>query len=175
MVGIIGNQWDATKTNSGKWALDCHFLSRYIPSEKIGQNFDPLRKSFFVTNYLHWTGTSVLQPFLGPPDPWGGLGRHGGVLGGLPPPKMPLCLRDQFKPWNGLFWLMITGYTIFLRFRVKMGLSGPKKRPFWAQIGYAKKWIFLKNIIFKLVKIAWKVVFWVSPPHPQYTFVTSWI
>ena len=102
----------------------------YIPSEKIGQNIDPLRKSFFVTNYLHWTGTSVLQPFLGPPDPWGGLGGHGGVLGGLPPPKMPLCLRDQFKPWNGLFWLMITGYTIFLRFRVKMGLSGPKKGHF---------------------------------------------
>ena len=106
------------------------FCVRYIPSEKIGQNIDPLRKSFFVTNYLHWTGTSVLQPFLGPPDPWGGLGGHGGVLGGLPPPKMPLCHRDQFKPWNGLFWLMITGYTIFLRFRVKMGLSGPKKGHF---------------------------------------------
>ena len=106
------------------------FFYRYIPSEKIGQNFDPLQKSFFVTNYLHWTGTSVLQPFLGPPDPWGGLGGHGGVLGGLPPPKMPLCHRDQFKPWNGLFWLMITGYTIFLRFRVKMGLSGPKKGHF---------------------------------------------
>ena len=106
----------------------CHI--RYIPSEKIGQNIDPLRKSFFVTNYLHWTGTSVLQPFLGPPDPWGGLGDHGVVLGGLPPPKMPLCLRDQFKPWNGLFWLMITGNTIFLRFWVKMGLSGPKKGHF---------------------------------------------
>ena len=66
----------------------------YIPSEKIGQNIDPLRNSFFVTKYQHWTGTSVLEPFLGPPDPWGGLGRHGGVLGGLPPPKMPLSFRD---------------------------------------------------------------------------------
>ena len=99
----------------------------YIPSEKIGQNFDPLRKSFFVTNYLHWTGTSVLQPFLGPPDPWGGLGGHGGVLGGLPPPKMPLCLRDQFKPWIGLFCLMV------LLGPPKGLVSAPRgpKRPFW--------------------------------------------
>ena len=27
-----------------------------------------------------------------------------------------------------------------------MGPSGPKKRPFWAKIGFAEKWIFLKNI-----------------------------
>ena len=38
-----------------------------------------------------------------------------------------------------------------------MGPPWVKKRPFWAQIGYAKKWIFLKNIIFKFVKIAQKV------------------
>ena len=35
---------------------------------------------------------------------------------------------------------------MFLRFWVKMGPSGPKKRPFWAKIGFAEKWIFLKNI-----------------------------
>ena len=116
-----------------------------MKNKKIGQNFDPLRKSFFVTNYLHWTGTSVLQPFLGPPDPWGGLGGHGGVLGGLPPPKMPLCLRDQFKPWHGLFWLMITGYTMFLRFRVKMGLSGPKKGHFGPKQGMQKSGFFSKT------------------------------
>ena len=58
--------------------LEIFSLKGYIPSEKIGQNIDPLQKSFFVTNYQYWTGTSVLQPFLGPPDPWGGLGGHGG-------------------------------------------------------------------------------------------------
>ena len=42
------------------------------------------------------------------------------------------------------------------------GALGTKKRPFLAQIGYAKKWIFLKNIIFKFVKIAQKVPFWVN-------------
>ena len=72
------------------------FHFRYIPSEKVGQNIDPLRNSFFVTKYQHWTGTSVLEPFLGPLDPWGGLGGHGGVLGGLPTPKLPFSLRDQF-------------------------------------------------------------------------------
>ena len=68
--------------------------SWYIPSEKVGQNIDPLQDSFFVTNYQHWTGTSVLEPFLGPPDPWGGLGGNGGVLGGLPTPKLSFSLRD---------------------------------------------------------------------------------
>ena len=33
---------------------------------------------------------------------------------------------------------------------------------FLAKIGYAEKWIFLKNIIFKFVKIAQKVPFWVN-------------
>ena len=42
------------------------------------------------------------------------------------------------------------------------GALGTKKRPFLAQIGYAKKWIFLKNTIFKFVKIAQKVPFWVN-------------
>ena len=48
-------------------------LIRYIPSEKIGQNFDPLRNSFFVANYQHWTSTSALPPFFSPLDPWGAL------------------------------------------------------------------------------------------------------
>ena len=41
-----------------------------------------------------------------------------------------------------------------------LGQNGPlgaKKRLFLAKIGYAKKWIFLKNIIFKFVKNAQKV------------------
>ena len=77
------------------------FMSnRYIPSEKIGQNIDPLRNSFFVANYQHWTSTSALEPFLGPLDPWGALGGPWVVWGGLTTPKLPFSFEDQFKPWN---------------------------------------------------------------------------
>ena len=103
----------------------------YIPSEKIGQNIDPLRNSFFVANYQHWTSTRALEPFLGPLDPWGALGGPWVVWGGLTTQKLPFSFRDQSKPWNGLFWLTITSYTMFLRFWVKMGPSGPKKGCFW--------------------------------------------
>ena len=106
-------------------------VMRYIPSEKIGQNIDPLRNSFFVANYQHWTSTSALEPFLGPLDPWGALGGPWVVWGGLTTQKLPFSFRDQSKPWNGLFWLTITSYTMFLRFWVKMGPSGPKKGCFW--------------------------------------------
>ena len=111
----------------------CAFSSHmwYIPSEKIGQNIDPLRNSFFVANYQHWTSTSALEPFLGPLDPWGALGGPWVVWGGLTTQKLPFSFRDQSKPWNGLFWLTITSYTMFLRFWVKMGPSGPKKGCFW--------------------------------------------
>ena len=61
---------------------------RDIPSEKIGQNIHPSESCFFVINYQHWTGTSAFRPFLGPRDPWGGLGGPGGGLGGLQTPKM---------------------------------------------------------------------------------------
>ena len=76
------------------------FLWGYIPSEKIGQNIDPLRNSFFVANYQHWTSTSALEPFLGPLDPWGALGGPWVVWGGLTTPKLPFSFEDQFKPWN---------------------------------------------------------------------------
>ena len=76
--------------------IDCW----YIPSEKIGQNIDPLRNSFFVANYQHWTSTSALEPFLGPLDPWGALGGPWVVWGGLTTPKLPFSFEDQFKPWN---------------------------------------------------------------------------
>ena len=107
------------------------FYCWYIPSEKIGQNIDPLRNSFFVANYQHWTSTRALEPFLGPLDPWGALGGPWVVWGGLTTQKLPFSFRDQSKPWNGLFWLTITSYTMFLRFWVKMGPSGPKKGRFW--------------------------------------------
>ena len=114
------------------WVAYCNITPcRYIPSEKIGQNIDPLRNSFFVANYQHWTSTSALGPFLGPLDPWGALGGPWVVWGGLTTPKLPFSFEDQFKPWNWLFWLITTSYTMFLRFWVKMGPSGPKKCSFW--------------------------------------------
>ena len=130
-----------------------------IPCEKVSQNIDPSKNQFFVTNYQYWTGTSALQPFLTPPDPWGGLGGPRGVWGGLPTPKMSLSLGDQFQPWNAKFWVKTTYNTMFLRFWVKRDPSGTKKGPFRAQIGYAKKWIFLKNTIFKFALIAPKGLF----------------
>ena len=106
-------------------------LLRWVgPWEKVSQNIDPSENHFFVTNYQHWTGTSALEPFLAPPAPWGGLGGPRGVLGGLPSPKFPLSLRDQFQAWDALFWIETTCNTMFLSFRVKMGPSGPKKGRF---------------------------------------------
>ena len=117
----------------------------YIPSEKIGQNIDPLRNSFFVANYQHWTSTSALEPFLGPLDPWGALGGPWVGWGGLTTPKLPFSFEDQFKPWNGLFWLITTSYTMFLRFWVKMGPSDPKKGSFWPKWGMQKSGLFSKT------------------------------
>ena len=124
----------------------------YIPSEKIGQNIDPLRNSFFVANYQHWTSTRALEPFLGPLDPWGALGGPWVVWGGLTTQKLPFSFRDQSKPWNGLFWLTITSYTMFLRFWVKMGPSGPKKGCFWPKQGMQKNQFFSKTYPSNLLK-----------------------
>ena len=68
---------------------------------------------------------------LQPSGPLGGSGGPLGGLGGLTTPKLPFSFEDQFKPWNWLFWLITTSYTMFLRFWVKMGPSGPKKCSFW--------------------------------------------
>ena len=116
-----------------------------MPSEKIGQHIDPLQNSFFVANYQHWTSTSALEPFLGPLDPWGALGGPWVGWGGLTTPKLPFSFEDQFKPWNGLFWLITTSYTMFLRFWVKMGPSGPKKGSFWPKWGMQKSGLFSKT------------------------------
>ena len=37
-----------------------------------------------------------------------------------------------------------------------------KKRPFWAKIGFAEKWIFLKNIGSNFDENAREVLFWVN-------------
>ena len=83
-------------------------LNRYIPSEKIGQNFHPSESSFFVINYQHWTGRSAFRPFLALPDHLGGLGGPGGVMRGPKTLKMTLSLGDHFRPWNVLFWVVTT-------------------------------------------------------------------
>ena len=106
--------------------------------------------------------TSALQPFSGTPDPLGALGGPWVVLGGLQTPKKILSFWDQFWPWNALFWVITTCYTMILVFWVKMGPSGPKKGPFGAKIGFAEKRIFLKNIGSNFDENARKVLFWVN-------------
>ena len=61
--------------------------------EKVSQNIDPSKNQFFVNNCQYWTGTSALQPFLTPPDPWGGLGGPRGVWGGSADPKNVIISR----------------------------------------------------------------------------------
>ena len=107
------------------------FACRYIPSEKIGQNFHPSESCFFVINYQHWTGRSAFGPFLALLDHGGGLGGPGGVMRGLKTLKMTLSIGDHLRPWNAMFWVVTTSYTMFLWFWVKTGPSGPKKGRFW--------------------------------------------
>ena len=108
-----------------------NIIKRGIPSEKIGQNIHPPESRFFVINYQHWTSTSAFRPILAPWGHWGGLGGPRGVWGALQTPKMTLLLGGHFRPRNALFWVMTTCLTMFLRFWVKIGPSGPKKGRFW--------------------------------------------
>ena len=98
--------------------------------EKVSQNMDPSKNQFFYIDCQYWTGTSALQPFLIPPDPWGGLGGPRGVWGGLPTPKMSLSLGEQFQPWNAKFWVKTTCKSMFLRFWVKRDTTGTKNGRF---------------------------------------------
>ena len=134
----------------------------YIPSEKVGQNIDPLRNSFFVTKYQHWTGTSVLEPFLGPRDPWGGVWGAMGGFGVSANPKIAifsqrpiLTLKCNEMDHNNL------SHYVF-EFLGQNWSPGVKKWPFWAKIGYTKKLIFLKNTSSNFVHIAHKDTFWVN-------------
>ena len=127
----------------------------YIPSEKIGQHFWPPRNGFFGINYHQWTSGNAFWPFLAPPDPWG-------LSGGSVEPKFSTFCGATFGFQNVKFWIVSTENTIFSRFLAKISPSRGQKWPFLGQMGYAKKWIFLNNTIFKLVKIAPKVPFWVN-------------
>ena len=120
------------QSNFLHWLHPCIFFLKWgIPSEKIGQNIHPLESRFFVINYQHWTSTSAFWPILAPLDHGGVWGGSGGIWGGLQTPKMTLLLGGHFRPWNALFWVITTCLTMFLRFWVKIGPSGPKKGCFW--------------------------------------------
>ena len=98
---------------------------------------------------------------MGPPAPWRGLGGPGGVWGGLPSQKFPLALGDQFQPWDALFWIETTCNTMFLRFGVRMGPSGPKK----AVLGpnrVCKKVDISQNTILDFPQIGKIDTFWVN-------------
>ena len=125
---IMSDTGLAWATNADNWNISAGKNCCWVgPCEKVSENIDPFENHFFVINYQHWTGTSALQWFWVPPDPWGGLGGPGGVWGGLPTPKLPLLFGDQFQPWNAMFWVKTTCNTMFLMFWVKWGPPGSKK------------------------------------------------
>ena len=102
-----------------------------IPSEKIGQNIHPL-ESLFLSLIINIGLVQVHFGQFWPPWTIGGVwGGSGGIWGGLQTPKMTLLLGGHFRPWNALFWVITTCLTMFLRFWVKIGPSGPKKGRFW--------------------------------------------
>ena len=102
-----------------------------IPSEKIGQNIHPL-ESRFLSLIINIGLVQVHFGQFWPPWTIGGVwGGSGGIWGGLQTPKMTLLLGGHFRPWNALFWVITTCLTMFLRFWVKIGPSGPKKGRFW--------------------------------------------
>ena len=142
---------------------------------------NPHKSLIFWIYRHHWTGYWWFGPFL---DSWGPLGAlegPRGVLGGLENPKLSISTRDQFWLWDVMFWVKTTCHTMFLIFWAKFGPSGPKKRPFWANIGYAEKCIFPKSVISNLAYIAPKrmlgTIFWyeilISPGTPKFFFMTA--
>ena len=69
--GLLTNRQIKSSQYNTLSVIVCNFKLHmwYIPSEKIGQNIVPLRNSFFVANYQHWTSTRALEPLLGHLDP----------------------------------------------------------------------------------------------------------
>ena len=123
---------------------------RFIPSEKIGQNFWPPWNGFFGINYHYWTWGNAFWPFLAPPDPWGGSRGVWGGQGGSRGPKIVTFLGATFGLQIGKFWIVWTENTLFSRFLAKNGPSGDQKWSFLGWNGWTQKCIFLKNTLFKL-------------------------
>ena len=109
----------------------------------------PPKSDLFVIDYQHY-------------DHSGHLGGSRGSFGcsrGSAPTKYAIIFQGLVK---ALEWIVLA-YDNWLHYIFEVpGQNGPlrtKKRPFWAQIGYAKKLIFLKNTIFKFALIAPKGLF----------------
>ena len=82
-----------------------------------------------------------------PPRTWGGVwGAWGGGFGGSAEPKNDIIFLRPFLALE----CIVLGHDNLLHY--DFGVLGQnwalraKKRPFWAKIGFAEKWIFLKNI-----------------------------
>ena len=81
-----------------------------------------------------------------PPRTWGGGLGGGGGFGGSAEPKNDIIVLRPFLALE----CIVLGHNNLLHY--DFGVLGQnralraKKGPFWAKIGFAEKWIFLKNI-----------------------------
>merc|ERR1711867_110968 len=97
-----------------------------------------------------------------PPRTWGGSGGPLGGLGGSAEPKNDIIVLRPIL----VLECIVLGHNNLLHY--DFGVLGQnwalraKKRPFWAKIGFAENWIFLKNIDSNFDENARKVLFWVN-------------
>ena len=89
---------------------------------------------------------------------------HGawGGFGGSAEPKNDIIVLRPFLALD----CIVLGHNNLIHYDFGvLGQNGAlraKKRPFWAKIGFAEKWIFLKNIGSNFDENARKVLFWVN-------------
>ena len=62
-------------------------------------------------------------------------------------------------PWNAWLWVITTSFTIFLRFWVKIGPTGPKKGRFGPKLGIQKSGLFSKTSTLILLKMHERDIF----------------
>ena len=92
----------------------------------------------------------------------GGSGGPLGGLGGSAEPKNDIIVLRSILALE----CIVLGHDNLLHY--DFGVLGQnwalraKKRPFWAKIGFAEKWIFLKNIGSNFDENAREVLFWVN-------------
>ena len=92
----------------------------------------------------------------------GGSGGPLGGLGGSAEPKNDIIVLRSILALE----CIVLGHDNLLHYDFGvLGQNGAlraKKRPFWAKIGFAEKWIFLKNIGSNFDENAREVLFWVN-------------
>ena len=110
-------------------------LPRVYSQWKDRSNFLPPKSDLFVIDYQHH-------------DHSGHLGGSRGSFGcsrGSAPTKYAIIFQGLVK---ALEWIVLA-YNNYVHYVFKVlgqnGLLGTKKRPFWAQIGYAKSGFFSKT------------------------------